>query len=85
MSHATTGNTNSLRILADFKHMTHRGTPSLDRVYGNFGELLAALECMVVMLNELECRQIRADYLKCLLEAQVDRANRTLDDLGSLI
>jgi len=88
MSHAATNNTNNLRIVADFKHMPRRGThgaPTLDRVHGNFIEVISALECMVVMLNELECRQIRADYLKCLLEAQVERANRHLEELESLI
>lgn len=85
MSHVATDKINNLRVIADFDHMPRRGTPTLDRVHGNFIEVLSALECMVVMLAELECKQIRADYLKCLLEAQVDRANRHLEELGSLI
>ncbi|NMG72290.1 hypothetical protein [Parazoarcus communis] len=85
MNRDTTDTINHLRVLPDFDHMHHRGTPTLDHVHGSFIEVLSALECMVVMLNELECRQIRADYLKCLLEAQVERANRHLAELGALI
>lgn len=88
MSETGHPNINGLRVVADFNHrfgIRQGDKPEMERVYREFTEILTAMEAFTVLLNELECQQIRADYVKCLLEPHVERAARTVNALGALL
>lgn len=88
MSETGHPNVNGLRVVADFNHRfgSRQGDRSeLERVYREFTEVLTAMEAFTVLFNELECQQIRADYVKCLLEPHVERAARAVTALGALL
>lgn len=88
MSETSNPNVNGLRIVADFQRMTDRhddGKPEIERIYRELVEIETALEGFAVLLNELECQQIRADYLKCLLEPHIERTGRAVSALSTLI
>lgn len=74
MSQNTATPNGGLRILSDFDHRRNTSTAVSPREhYRRLIETETALEAVAVMLQELECRQIRADYIACLIEPHVQR------------
>lgn len=79
---------NHLRILADFRHMPRQGIRRATSVGDVYDEVIAtstALEFLMVILNGLEDHQVRADYLRCLIEPHVSQLCRTVEDLSEFI
>lgn len=88
MSETGHPNINGLRVVADFERMLGRRNdikPEIERVHQEFSEISTAMEGFVVLLNELECQQIRADYVKCLLEPHIERTVRAVNALSALL
>ena len=81
-------NVNGLRIVADFDHLSRAATTdpaSIAEIHGTLLGSLTAFECLVVMLHQLEDKQIRADYLKCLIEPHVTQLASSSDKLSSML
>jgi len=79
---------NHLRVLADFRHMPRQGIRRATSVNDVYDEVIAtstALEFLMVMLNELEDHQVRADYLRCMIEPHVSQLCRTVEDLSEFV
>jgi hypothetical protein len=79
---------NHLRVLADFRHMPRQGIRRATNVNDVYDEVIAtstALEFLMVILNGLEDHQVRADYLRCLIEPHVSQLCRTVEDLSELV
>lgn len=64
-----------LRLLPDFEHTMSLGAKrsrlSPQEHYTRLVQVSTALEGVAVLLNEVECKRIRADYLTALLAPQI--------------
>jgi len=79
---------NHLRVVPDFAHLPRPASKACESLADAFDHLMetsTALESIVVLLNELECKQIRADYVRHLLEPHVARSVNAIETLGKHI